>query len=510
VTKGSLQILTCEERQKDPAFAGGVGIESDSRGARQASRQADHHTRLPRSSSVARLVWKREMGTENDISADDASVISYVEMCDRVGVSRFGDVWELSLTDDEFHDLEAGLWQASSAEAFRLAEEKAKAIEWRRKWVDNWLIENDLIDPVRRQHGLEIPPALSKRFEAAFFPVFGYTESNAELDLRGELELAYEDQSAKDWQSRDVPWDPPSGLTLQLLLAVLGDEPRPFLTGVIDLLAFGAPLPDKVLQLVGLLFEQKDRDVRTETLRALASEGYPYETVVSERRRATTAFFDGVRRAEQSVLIGSHDHHSDQPIPPHYFDVPRNLGSEDNSIRTDAYIVAMDARWQKQFDAEWQRKPTPWFNVRVDRKWLVGWLTSQLTISTGIDGLVQIPSSDGSFILQGVPSSAAQYPAVKTENAVEFSVSAAPTSPRKSSVGVFAKKRGKKPDKFERVMKDMRTDLANGALTADGLDQMLEKTLAGKYDASRDTCRRARKEVLAMHADLKAQDGSRT
>jgi hypothetical protein len=315
------------------------------------------------------------MDTENEPPVQQ--VISYTEMCDRVGRARFGAIWDVLLTDDESSELEAGVWQASSAETYRSAEEKAKAIEWRRKWVDDWLAENGLIDPVRRQHGLEIPPVLSKRFEAAFFPVFGGS-SEGELDLREELERAQKDKSARDLQTRVAPWLPPSGLTLELVKSALGDEPRPFLTSVVDLLAFGSPLPDKILQLLGLLFEQKDRDTRIETCKVLASEGYPIEKIVSERRRAAAALFDGVKRADRPVLIGSYDRNNDQLIPPHYFDVRRNLGYEDNSIATDLATLVDDPNWQKQFDVERETKPMPWLNVRVDSKWFLNWLAPQL------------------------------------------------------------------------------------------------------------------------------------
>jgi hypothetical protein len=45
-----------------------------------------------------------------------APAILYVEAFDRVGV------WDLSLTDDEYRDLQGGLWQASSASAYRSTE----------------------------------------------------------------------------------------------------------------------------------------------------------------------------------------------------------------------------------------------------------------------------------------------------------------------------------------------------------------------------------------------------
>src|SRR6185312_4828718 len=75
---------------------------------------------------------------------------------------------------------------------------------------------------------------------------------------------------------------------------------------------------------------------------------------------------------------GSHDRHKDESIPPHYFDLPRNLGFEDNSIATDLAAIVDDPRWQRQFDAEREHKPLPWFNVRVEAQWLLGWFASQM------------------------------------------------------------------------------------------------------------------------------------
>ena len=164
--------------------------------------------------------------------------------------------------------------------------------------------------------------------------MFGEPESlRGELErtytgtIKGELERASADQSAyaRAPQIRRTPWSPPEGLTLDQALAVIGDEPRPFLAIIVDLLAFGAPLPG--LPTIRFAFPARwYRDVRSRgTCKVLAVEGYPVEKVTSERMRAATALFEGVRRAEKPVLVGSIDHHGDQSIPPNYFDVPWEL-----------------------------------------------------------------------------------------------------------------------------------------------------------------------------------------
>ena len=245
--------------------------------------------------------------------------------------------------------------------------------------------------------------------------MFGEPESlRGELErtytgtIKGELERASADQSAyaRAPQIRRTPWSPPEGLTLDQALAVIGDEPRPFLAIIVDLLAFGAPLPEKTYQLLGLLSRRNDRDVRSETCKVLAVEGYPVEKVTSERMRAATALFEGVRRAEKPVLVGSIDHHGDQSIPPNYFDVPRNLGFEDNTIATDLASIVDDPRWQKQFDAERENKPAPWVNVRVDFKWFMGWLTSQLVKVASIDGLPALANEGTPVVPRSSPKSA--------------------------------------------------------------------------------------------------------
>ena len=326
------------------------------------------------------------MDSEDDpavqVITSDKRSISYAEMRDRVLRAQFGDVWSQSLTDDEQYDVEAGLWQASSASAHRSAEEKAKKIQWRHNWADTWLAENGLVDPIRRQLGLEIPPIPMKKFESAFCPVFGRSpENDAELDLRGGLERAYEEQAAyaKDSQIfAATPWAPPKILTLDQAKNFLGDEPRPYLASVVDLMAFGEPLPDKIRAMLHLLSGQHDRDARTATCKALASEGRPVEKITAERRRAARALFEAARRAEKPIFVGSCDRQVDQSIPPHYFDIPRNLGHEDNSISTDMAVCADDPRWQKQFDAEVGNKPPPWLNVRLaDTRWFIDWLASQ-------------------------------------------------------------------------------------------------------------------------------------
>jgi hypothetical protein len=58
------------------------------------------------------------------------------------------------------------------------------------------------------------------------------------------------------------------------------------------------------------------------------------------------------------------------------------------------------------------------------------------------------------------------------------------------------RKRGRKPEKFDAVVARMRQDLEAGRLTPEALGERREKELAGDYQVSRDTARRARNNVL--------------
>jgi len=60
-----------------------------------------------------------------------------------------------------------------------------------------------------------------------------------------------------------------------------------------------------------------------------------------------------------------------------------------------------------------------------------------------------------------------------------------------------ARPRGRKPNKFGRTKGAMHEDIRLGRLTANGLREMPEKTLAGRYAVSRDTARKVRNAVLS-------------
>jgi hypothetical protein len=92
----------------------------------------------------------------------------------------------------------------------------------------------------------------------------------------------------------------------------------------------------------------------------------------AQRQQVAATLFKAARAADHPVFIGSRDRLSDQLIPQEYFDIPRTLDSEDNSVRAD-----MERVRDAQFDAE-MANPKKWLNVRVDGAWVADWLKSQL------------------------------------------------------------------------------------------------------------------------------------
>jgi hypothetical protein len=80
----------------------------------------------------------------------------------------------------------------------------------------------------------------------------------------------------------------------------------------------------------------------------------------------------------------------------------------------------------------------------------------------------------------------------------------APSDPAHAGAGsgnVFpigdARRRGPKADTGSRVKESMRDDLRKGQLTVEKLASMKEVELEARYGASRDTCRKAREDVLS-------------
>ena len=127
------------------------------------------------------------------------------------------------------------------------------------------------------------------------------------------------------------------------------DDPRPWLSEVINLLAFGTTVPHEV-------------GANAPILEKLAP--------IRAKMNAASALFEAARTGAVSlfgdVRLGGDRH---EAIPAAYFDVPRNLGPADNSIQTDLGTVDMD-----MFVLARRGEHLEWFNVRVDHSTLLQWI----------------------------------------------------------------------------------------------------------------------------------------
>ena len=103
---------------------------------------------------------------------DTGGTISYEDACDRIGRELFGDEWDITLSDDEWSEYDAGPWAASSTIAYWDAAQKIMRIEQRERRVDAWLAERDLIDGFTTQFRLPIPAISRSAFDAAFAEAF--------------------------------------------------------------------------------------------------------------------------------------------------------------------------------------------------------------------------------------------------------------------------------------------------------------------------------------------------
>jgi hypothetical protein len=81
--------------------------------------------------------------------------------------------------------------------------------------------------------------------------------------------------------------------------------------------------------------------------------------------------------------------------------------------------------------------------------------------------------------------------------AVDVPPTHAPSTSNALASPVLKRARGRKPHKREVVEEAMRHDIKTGQLSLVDLQEMLEKNLATKYDASRDTVRKARNAVVS-------------
>jgi hypothetical protein len=89
-------------------------------------------------------------------------------------------------------------------------------------------------------------------------------------------------------------------------------------------------------------------------------------------------------------------------------------------------------------------------------------------------------------------------PAVENQEIPVGSGRRSTVAPRKPGAAGLGRRRGVRPEKFERTKEAMRSDLQQRRLTVTQLEEMREKNLAARYGGvSRDTARKARNAVLS-------------
>jgi hypothetical protein len=165
------------------------------------------------------------------------------------------------------------------------------------------------------------------------------------------------------WQAFQavVPWVPPQSLELDLLKI---DDDRPWLNEAVDIMAFGA---EKTLT-------------------------NPLE-VAARRARASRSLCQAARKGAVQML-GSPKKPSDAdiPIPPTYFDIPRQLGAEANSLDVFSDQISDEAFFSIATGDGYER----WFNVRIKKQSFLNWLELVLQKNLGRPSEI-IPPSDKSY-----------------------------------------------------------------------------------------------------------------
>jgi hypothetical protein len=145
-------------------------------------------------------------------------------------------------------------------------------------------------------------------------------------------------------QAMSLPdWSPPDALGAQTL-DPFRQQGRLCLATAVNLMAFGQPEvpdPERVIN-------------------------------IARRQRAAKRLFDGARRGQVS-LVGDNRPGGDRsdPIPADYFDMPRKLGHDDNTIDTDLDAVSFPS----DFIAAREKRHLGWFSVRVNGREFIDWLS---------------------------------------------------------------------------------------------------------------------------------------
>jgi hypothetical protein len=155
------------------------------------------------------------------------------------------------------------------------------------------------------------------------------------------------DERAK-WEAlQDAPWEPPASLEAALSKV---QGPVIWLSHAVDVMAFG------------------DEGVPVEPEQQIKRRGYIME-IAARRCQASRALCVAAQRGVLSIK-GACDRDSDasKKVRRKYFDTPRQLGSEDNTLETDPDRIPAGRPIRAR------HKHTKWFNVRIETQSLLAWL----------------------------------------------------------------------------------------------------------------------------------------
>ena len=146
---------------------------------------------------------------------------------------------------------------------------------------------------------------------------------------------------------QDEHWVPPA--SLETALRKIQDLPVVWLNQAVDIMAFGNE----------------------------SAASHPME-FAARRCQASRALCQGARM-DQVRAIGNPDRPGDksEPIPRAYFDIPRQLGSADNSVET-----ALDNISTQEFMIAAGGGHQKWFNVRIETRSLSVWLRGENSVES--------------------------------------------------------------------------------------------------------------------------------
>ena len=207
-------------------------------------------------------------------------------------------------------------------------------------------------------------------------------------------------------------------------------------------------------------------EARTDICRAIADRAV---NIRGKLGRQTT----GPLRASDTVLEGK------------YFQIPDKIQAE-------------------ELDWERSRPVKPWKvpreNFKIPGPWELEWIELFRTDVTNV-------LCPGGRQSEAAEHASSQPGAVSTSRPTLESRGASVGADLRSIAGLRpaaagpARRRGRRPEKFEQTRDAMRSDIQQGRCTVPALKDMLEKNLCENYGVSRDVARRARKTVLSEFGD---------